>query len=123
MNLQINPISNCHSLQLLGPNDHLLVNQNFRDWWLKKDPDNPQNRGFLFRFPEWGACVKVLSRCLQFLKQLKQKVANKLKKPLRVAFKLNMDSRDQVLLGQFVLNQDQICESEMFELTIKCYFI
>ena len=31
-----------------------------------------------------------------------------------MAFKLNMDSRDQVLLGQFVLSQDQIRESEMF---------
>ena len=105
---------NCHSLQLLGPNDHLLANQNFRDFWLKKDPDNPQNRGFLNKYSTWGKCVRVLSRCLQFIKKLKQKVANKSKKPSRVAFKLNMDPRDQVILGQFVLSQDQIREAEMF---------
>ena len=67
---------NCHSLQLLGLNDHLLVNQNFRDWWLKKDPKNPQNQGFLNKYPTWGKIVRVLSRCLQFVKQLKQKVTN-----------------------------------------------
>ena len=39
--------SNCHSLQLLGPNDHLLVNQNFQDCWLKKDSKDPRYRGFL----------------------------------------------------------------------------
>ena len=104
----------CHALQLLGPNDHTKVNQDFRDWWLKKNSDNPQNRGFLYRYPTWGKYVRVMGRCLQFIKKLKQRVADKKsKKPSQVAFKLKMDPSDQVLLGQFVLTQDQIRESEL----------
>ena len=106
---------NCHALQLLGPNDHTKVDQVFRDWWLKKDPDNPQNRGFLYRYSTWSKCVRFLARCLQFIKILKQRIADKTsKKPTQVAFKLKMGPEDQVLLGQFVLTQDQIRESELF---------
>ena len=105
---------NCHALQLLGPNDHTKVNQDFQDWWLKEDSDNPQNPGFLYRYPTWGKYVRVMGRCLQFIKKLKQRVADKKsKKPSQVAFKLKMDPSDQVLLGQFVLTQDQIQESEL----------
>ena len=56
-----------HQLCLEGPPDTMVMDADFKAFWLKDDKDQPKNRGLALRFPSWGKLRGVGGRILQFV--------------------------------------------------------
>ena len=56
-----------HQLCLEGPPDTMVMDADFKAFWLKEDKDQLKNRGLALRFPSWGKLRGVGGRILQFV--------------------------------------------------------
>ena len=122
-----------HQLCLLGPADTILMDETFIEFWLKKDKNNPANRGLSYKFTTWGKLVRVLGPVLQFIHKLKKRVKERKeaqqsgipkKNPIKLTRNLRVDKSDKnkPYLNQFVLPAELITEAELLLMRV-CQYI